>query len=191
MDSFSQYDTAARRIRDLPTDSPTQEKLQKAIFHQATSFLHLHMLPLKTLPKVLKHATPHGKASNGHRLPSDGSGIIPTASRSTSALASIRQGNNDTKSSVSLTSDNSSRISALESEEKSLRDRLIVLEEQKFFVSEMIADANRRRKFDEVSSLAMNVEDLSKEIDRVNGMLGQLDFESVYAGGSVTPTNAS
>ena len=149
------------------------------------------MLPLKTLPKILKHATPHGKTPNNHRLPTDGSGIIPSTSRSTSALASIKYGSNNTTSSLSLTSDNSSAISALEAEEKSLRDRLIVLEEQKFFVSEMIADANRRRKFDEVSSLALNVEDLSKEIDHVNGMLGQLDFESVYAAGSVTPTNAS
>jgi hypothetical protein len=83
-------------------------------------------------------------------------------------------------SNSSLASDASSAVSALEAEEKSLRERLIVLEEQKFFVSEMIADANRRRKFDEVSSLAMNVEDLTREIDRVNGMLARLDFESVY-----------
>lgn len=46
IDSFSQYDVAARRIRDLPTDSETQKKLQTAIHQQATNFLHLHMLPL-------------------------------------------------------------------------------------------------------------------------------------------------
>lgn len=68
----------------------------------------------------------------------------------------------------------------METEEKNLRERLIVLEEQKFFVSEMIADANRRRKFDEVSSLAMNMEDLSREIDRINGLLSSLDFEGIY-----------
>jgi hypothetical protein len=33
-----------------------------------------------------------------------------------------------------------------------------------------------------VSSLAVNVEDLSREIDRVNGMLAGLDFEGVYTG---------
>lgn len=87
-----------------------------------------------------------------------------------------------------MTSETSSAISALEAEEKSLRERLIVLEEQKFFVSEMIADANRRRKFDEVSSLAVNIEDLSREIDRVNGMLDALDFEGVYTG--VQPANS-
>ena len=46
IDSFSQYDVAARRIRDLPTDSETQKKLQIAVHQQATNFLHLYMLPL-------------------------------------------------------------------------------------------------------------------------------------------------
>lgn len=127
------------------------------------------MLPLKTLPKILKHASPHGHSSNGHLTPH---------SRSNSALASIRYNDVDASSQAS----SSSAISALEAEEKTLRERLIVLEEQKFFVGEMIADANKRRKFDEVSSLAQNVEDLSREIDQVNGMLGQLDFVGAYAG---------
>ena len=76
----------------------------------------------------------------------------------------------------------------MEAEEKELKERLIVLEEQKFLVSEMIADANKKRRFDEVSSLAQNVEDLSREIDQVNGMLAQLDVAGAYAqSGSLTP----
>jgi len=169
MDSFAQYDIAARRIRDLLTSSETQKKLQKAIHQQATSFLHLHMLPLKTLPKVLKHASPHGALSNGHLSPNG-------HSRTNSALSVIKYNDIDNSSHMS----SSSAISALEEEEKSLRDRLIVLEEQKFFVSEMVADANRRRKFDEVRSLTQNVQDLSKEIDQIQGQIGQLDFAGAY-----------
>lgn len=181
-DAFAQYDVAARRIRDLPTDSPTQQRLQKAIYQQATNFLHLHMLPLKSLPKILKHATTNGRPAS----PASSIGTPPNHAagghrRSESALASIKyNGMAVSGSNTSLASDTSSAVSALEAEEKALRERLIVLEEQKFFVSEMIADANRRRKFDEVSSLAMNVEDLSREIDRINGMLAALDFEGVY-----------
>lgn len=143
------------------------------------------MLPLKSLPKVLKHAS-SGADGTPNRA---GSPAIPNGSSAgnrpqDSALVSIkyndRLGANGSTS--SLNSDASSAVSALEAEEKSLRERLIVLEEQKFFVSEMIADANRRRKFDEVSSLAVNVEDLSREIDRVNGMLSSLDFAGVYTG---------
>lgn len=47
-------------------------------------------------------------------------------------------------------------------------------------VQEMVAEANKRRKFDEVAALAGNVEDLSREIDGIQGMLDNLDFEGVY-----------
>ena len=171
MESFTQYDTAAWRIRDHPTDSPTQQKLQKAVYQQASNFLHLHMLPLKTLPKILKHATPHGSRSS----------FQLSNGRPTSALTSIKY-NNEPDSFSQLSSEQSSQISALEAEEKQLKERLIVLEEQKFFVQEMVADANKRRKFDEVAALAGNVEEISKEIDGVQNMLAGLDFESAYTG---------
>lgn len=176
MDSFSQYDTAARRIRDMPSQSATQLKLQKAIYQNATQFLHLHMLPLKSLPKVLKHATPHGAGSGK-----------PDKNNPRTSLAVLNRNHhvrNDSSSNISVTSFASSRVSELEAEEKALRERLIVLEEQKFMVQEMIADANRRRKFDEVAALAGNVEDLSAEIDRVQKLVDNLrnEFEGVYTG---------
>lgn len=171
MDAFAQYNVAARRLRDLPTVSPTQQQLQRAIFQQATSFLHIHMLPLKALPKIMKHASAHGVGVGSVERPllnGQGGG----------ALKPGLQGEHD---SVSQASSNSA-ISALEAEEKGLRERLIVLEEQLFLVKEQIVVANKRRKFDEVSSLAQNVEDLSQEIDRVQGQLGQLDFAGLYSG---------
>ncbi|KAI9726722.1 MAG: carboxypeptidase Y-deficient [Cirrosporium novae-zelandiae] len=168
MDSFTQFDIAARRIRDFPTKSPSEQRLQKAIYQRAASFLHIHMLPLKALPKVLKHASPHGLPDT--RLTANG--------KPRPALAAIKYNDIDASSQAS----GSSVVSLLEAEEKSLRERLIVLEEQKFFVSEMVVDANKRRKFDEVSTLAQNLEDLSKEIDQVNGMIGHLDFEGAYTG---------
>ena len=163
MESFTQYDVAARRIRDLPTESETQEKLQKAIYQKATSFIHLHMLPLKALPKILKHASPSGAASRGN-------------SRPNGALASIKFNDVENASQVS----SSSAVSALEEEEKSLRERLIVLEEQKFFVSEIVDYANKRRKFDEAGSLTQNLQDLTHEIDQIQGQLAGLDFAGVY-----------
>ena len=185
MDSFTQYDTAARRIRDMASQSPTQLKLQKAIYQNATQFLHLHMLPLKSLPKVLKHATPHGSSQKSD---------LHTAANPRSTLAVLngpagskhtRHDSSSALSIASFTSQNSARISELESEEKSLRERLIVLEEQKFLVQEMIADATRRRKFDEVAALAGNVEDLSHEIDDVGKMAEGVrgEFEGLYSGG--------
>ena len=163
MDAFAQYDAAAKRIRDLPTESQTQAKLQKAVYQQAYNFLSTHMLPLRSLPRVLKHAAPQGSKSSSRV-------------NGGSALASIKYNDRQTGSVVS----SSSAVSALESVEKELRERLIVLEEQKFMVSEMVADATKHRRFDEVTSLAQNLEDLSREVDQINGQLGQLDFAGVY-----------
>lgn len=135
------------------------------------------MLPLKSLPQVLKHATAHGqgpstaKSANG---------------RPNGALASIKYNDQDAASQAS----SSSAVSALEAEEKVLREQLILFEEQSFLVKEQIGDASKRRKFDEVESLTRNVEDLGREIDRVQGQLGQLDFASAYNGVTVnSPTS--
>lgn len=135
------------------------------------------MLPLKSLPKILKHATPNGVS---HRASTsiDGHLAPPSAyprRNSSSPLAAIR--------SEAASSD--SAISSLEAEEKELRERLIVLEEQKFMVGEMLADAQRRRKFEEVEALARNVEDLGVEIDGINSGLQnlQVGFEEAFLGG--------
>jgi rabenosyn-5 len=142
------------------------------------------MLPLKSLPKILKHASPHG-AAGPSRLSSSNSITTTKAAAATTttpnALAAIRF--NDALETGSQVSSRSSAIESLEAEEKELRERLIVLEEQKFIVNEMLNDARKRRKFDEVQSLSLNVDDLTREVDSVNGQLAQLDFATAYGGG--------
>jgi rabenosyn-5 len=172
LESFQQYNSAARRILSLPTHSETQKSLQREIYNQAVSFLQIHMLPLRTLPKVLKHATPYG-----HR-PHHTNGSSSTITEGKGALASIKFRDGDETSQIS----SSSAVSVLESEEKVLRERLMVLEEQRYLVGEMMADANKRRMYEESKALQNNKDDLTSEIDRINGQLGQLDFEGAYRG---------
>lgn len=173
IDSFGKYDLAAKRIRDLPTGgSEAQEKLQKAIYRQAEGFLHLHMLSLKSLPRLLKHATPNGTSAKSHQQ----SHLSPHHN----AIKSIKtQDQTDDTSSVTSTA-----ISTMEAEEKELREQLIVLEEQRFMVKEMVRDAVVKRRFEEVESLRGNLGDLEREIDAVGGRLAALDFEGAYLGGS-------
>lgn len=181
-ESFTQFDVAARRIRDLPTTSTTQQRLQKQVYTQAANFLHVHMLPLRALPKILKHASPHGASTaNGHLSP---------APQERGRLAAIKHGHTRSLSGENSSQPSSaSRISSLETEEKQLREELIVLEEQRFMVGEMVADAQRRRKFEEVEALGRNVEDLTREIDRVQGTLENVraQFEGVYTGVDTPP----
>ncbi|KAI9715835.1 MAG: carboxypeptidase Y-deficient [Chrysothrix sp. TS-e1954] len=178
-DSFTQYDVAARRIRDLPTSSPAQQRLQRQVHMQASQFLHVHMLPLKSLPRILKHAAPappHSRTVSTDSSLTNGAGASHISTPNQTRPSLIKP-----PSETSTTS----RLSVLESEEKSARDSLIVLEEQKFMVGEMLADAQRRRKFEEVESLGRNLDEVTRECDRLAGVLGGLRREvaEVWGGG--------
>lgn len=171
-DSFTKYDVAARRIRDMKTDSPTQKQLQKAIHQAASSFLHMHMLPLKNLPRMLKHNS-SSSSSSRNRLLANGHVASP-----------LRNGS-DILETASQTSETSTVVSALETEEKELRERLIVLEEQKYMVQTMISGAHGARRFEEVSALTRNVEELDIEIESVRSKVAAVEekWQGLYTNG--------
>ncbi|KAI0529851.1 FYVE zinc finger protein [Xylaria digitata] len=172
-DSFTKYDVAARRIRDMKTDNPSQQRLQKAIYQAASSFLHMHMLPLKNLPRLLKHKSSGSTKShltpNGH------------------VAGPLRQG--DVLETASQTSEGSTVVSTLETEERELRERLIVLEEQKYMVQKMISASRGARRFEEVSALTRNVEELDKEIEAANAQVSGVEqrWQGLYANGGLIP----
>ncbi|KAI3319494.1 FYVE zinc finger protein [Xylariaceae sp. AK1471] len=173
-DSFTKYDIAARRIRDMKTDSAAQQRLQKAIYQAASSFLHMHMLPLKNLPRLLKH---NSSSSTKSRLMPNGHIASP-----------LRHG--DVLETASQTSEGSTVASALETEEKELRERLIVLEEQKYMVQKMISAARGARRFGEVSALTRNAEELDKEIEAARVKVSEVDerWQGLYANGGPAPS---
>jgi hypothetical protein len=211
VDAFAQYDVAARRIRDLPADSPMQQRLQKAVYQQAATFLHLHMLPLKSLPKALKRASPNGVAGangvvdNSRRQQQQQQQQRPVASarRNGNARALTAAADTDSTSrgssgsisnssaslsgtatmmsdSTSSTGTASTSLAAMEAEERNLRERLMVLEEQRFLVTDMLATARAQRRFDEVTALTGNVKELAREIELIDARLAQLDFAGAY-----------
>lgn len=169
-DSFTKYDMAARRIRDMKTDSLAQQRLQKAVYQAASSFLHMHMLPLKNLPRLLKQSSSSSSAKN--RLTPNGHVASP-----------LRQG--DVADTASQTSEGSTAVSILETEEKELRERLIVLEEQKYMVQKMINTSRGSRRFEEVSALTRNVEELDREIESARTKVGEIEsrWRGLYANG--------
>lgn len=178
-DSFTKYDLAAKRIRDMKTKSSSQLRLQKAIYQAASTFLHTHMLPLKSLPRMLKHASSSSKPRLGPHL---ANGHHPASPLRNGSALSV-----DTLDTASQTSETSTVVSALETEEKELRERLIVLEEQKYMVQEMINNASGARRFEEVSALTRNVEELQKEIEAVTRQVGGVEerWEGLYAAGGM------
>lgn len=174
IDSFTKYDIASKRLRDLKTESPTQKYLQKAIYQAASSFLHMHMLPLKNLPKILKSSS---SSTSARRLLPNGHAPSPLRGNSDMFLETASQ-----------TSETSTVVSALETEEKELKEKLIILEEQKYMVQAMIANSQGAKRFEEVSALTRNVDELEKEIQDVKGKVGDVEdrWQGLYANGGPT-----
>lgn len=157
-DAFAKYDLAAKRIRDMKTDSPTQLRLQQSVYAAASSFLHANLIPLKSVPRVLRS----NSMQHQHRRLLNGS---------TSTLSPLRNGESAFSQDAETSSNaGASEVSAVQSEldieEKEAKERLVVLEEQMFMVQEMLKSARQQRRFEEVSALNRNVEELEAEIER-------------------------
>lgn len=186
-DSFAKYHVAAKRIRDMKTTSPTQLRLQKNVYTAASSFLHTYMLPMKSLPSMLKrNVSNQGNASSHRRLlgateRQGSSGSVP------GALSPLRKGESaepgSETASLGEASETSTAVSALETEEKELRERLVVLEEQRFLVQEMVNNARASRRFEEVGALNKNVEELDREINALSNAVDGVEhrWEGLYS----------
>ncbi|EFX02435.1 vacuolar segregation protein [Grosmannia clavigera kw1407] len=183
MDSFAKYNLAAVRLRDLSTQNPSQKRLQRAVYTAASTFLHANMVPLKHLPKMLRAKQPGAaNALSPHRKalsPLNGSGLHLSPLRNGELL-----GDGDTASLAG--SEVSTAVSALETEEKELREKLVVLEEQRFLVQQMVDNARGSRRFEEVGALSRNVEELDREIARLKHQVGGVEerWEGLYAIGA-------
>lgn len=176
-DAFSKYDLAAKRIRDLKTDSPTQLRLQKAIYASASAFLHANLIPLKSVPAMLK-----SHSSGTRRLLSGANG----SSHSSPLRNGESAGFDAETSSLGGASEVSTAVSLLETEEKEAREKLVVLEEQRFMVQEMLSHARSARRFEEVGTLTRNLEELDKEIEASKKLIAGVEerWEGLYAAGA-------
>lgn len=101
----------------------------------AKLFLQQHMLPLQSIPKVLRGKEKSPLAANGNE-----------------------NGISDAK-------------------EKELKEKMMVLEEQKYLVENMIEQAKKGRKMEEVAALKESVKDLAEEIEKIKRELGDLFVE--------------
>lgn len=187
-DAFAKYDAAARRVRDLPAESEAQRRLQRAVHAQASAFLHANLIPLKSLPKLLRGAEGGGGGgSSSGRAGSNGHDRMG----STGAASPLRNGEvlgngegGEVAEEGTETGSEASAVATLEAEERALRERLVVLEEQRFLVLGMMGSARGARRFEEVGALRRNVEELDGEIEALQKKVGSLEerLEGLYSG---------
>ncbi|PVH20868.1 hypothetical protein CXQ85_004378 [Candidozyma haemuli] len=60
---------------------------------------------------------------------------------------------------------------------RELREELMVVSEQQYLVNQQIAEAKKRRRFDEISALSENVSELEKRKSELENELGEFGFE--------------
>lgn len=195
IDAFAKYGAAAKRMRDLPAEGG-QKRLQMAVYTYASGFLHTNMLPLKSLPQLLRSSS--SISSRTSRLLSSQHSstnlIHPSnlrhaefASDSDASTKAPRHLNTNGHTAPHSDTDDgaSTVVSQLESEEKELRERLVILEEQLFMVEQMTQVATKARRFEEVSALSRNREELEGEIQVLRGKVGDIEvrMEGAYHNG--------
>jgi rabenosyn-5 len=64
-----------------------------------------------------------------------------------------------------------------DAKEKELKEKMMVLEEQKYLVENMIERARKGRRMEEVAALKESMEDLEGEIGKIQQELGDLFIE--------------
>lgn len=181
VDSFTKYNLAATRLRDLKTDNAGQARLQAAIYATASTFLHANMVPLKHVPRMLRSQQPQSPSGHRKLLSSLNGGAHNSPLRNGQSAAM-----DGTDGASVAGSEVSTAASVLESEEKDLRERLVVLEEQRFLVQDMVNNARGSRRLEEVSALSKNIEELDKEIEGLRRKVKGVEerWEGIYAQGA-------
>ncbi|KOS13257.1 hypothetical protein Malapachy_1460 [Malassezia pachydermatis] len=90
---FSQFDQLARKIERLPPTvhglvSPTQKRLQQAIFSRATIYLQRNMFPLQSLPVARKEKSKSSPSTSATNLPLEAQQQINVLSEQEALLSS-------------------------------------------------------------------------------------------------------
>ncbi|CCH42151.1 Vacuolar segregation protein pep7 [Wickerhamomyces ciferrii] len=135
MDSFASFDKLTKEIVLLTPENESESKIQLSVQTDSIKFIQKNMIPLKSLPKILKQKEDLVKSQTPPKL-------------------------------------NHEQIQKI----KQNREELMVLNEQKFLVGEMIENCKNQRKFDELPTLQDNMDELERNIQVLQLSLGNEGF---------------
>ncbi|KAF9370986.1 carboxypeptidase Y-deficient [Podila verticillata] len=137
LDDFALFDSISKKIARLPSHSQHQKQLHTNLYWWATQYLQTNMFPLSVIPKVF------GNNNNANGRPGS-----PSVSL-TPSTSSPRPGS-------ALDSNSEGTIEQLA--------QLAVMEEQRQLVESYIEEATKKRRFDDVKSLKMSLDELESEM---------------------------
>ncbi|KAG0342253.1 carboxypeptidase Y-deficient [Podila horticola] len=136
LDDFALFDSISKKIARLPAHSQHQKQLHTNLYWWATQYLQTNMFPLSVIPKVFGNSSANGRPGS------------PSVSL-TPSTSSPRPGS-------ALDSNSEGTIEQLA--------QLAVMEEQRQLVESYIEEATKKRRFDDVKSLKMSLDELENEM---------------------------
>ncbi|KAI1302150.1 carboxypeptidase Y-deficient [Mortierella claussenii] len=145
LDDFALFDSISKKIAKMPAHSQHQKQLHTNLYWWATQYLQTNMFPLSVIPKIF---------GNGGKDPKQLGASSPASSSSPAPSISSPMPDGST-----LAQDNEAAIETLA--------QLAVMEEQRRQVESYIEEATRKRRFDDVKSLQMSLEELESEISAI------------------------
>ncbi|GMM38172.1 Pep7 protein [Saccharomycopsis crataegensis] len=137
-------------------------------------YLKRHTSVLKRFQEVLLSRRKLQKQVNNQKVIETPVGSSAT-NKSSSITTNSNNNNNNNNKDIAITVVDLNNTASLESadEIKHLREELMILKEQHFLIDQMIDNAKKERKFDEVVTLKENVEELNGRISEILGHLGE------------------
>jgi hypothetical protein len=147
----------SKKIMRLPANNETEKRLQREIYNGCNLFLQKYKLTLSLLPKVsrsssIQSTTVSVKSPNPEQT--------DTAMDKANSLPPIESPKQD------VASPSTDEIDA-----QGLRETLAVLRDQKDRVEAYMREAIERRKFEDVQSLKLSLDDLETEINNIRNQL--------------------
>ncbi|KAI9143815.1 FYVE zinc finger-domain-containing protein [Paraphysoderma sedebokerense] len=161
---FSQVDNLAKKIHSLPTSSTQEKRIHQNILMATNNFLQTHMFTLSLLPKLSKDGTltpnrssSQDSISSPKPLPSTPS-LTPQQTSSPSFLTSLLG--------ISSSPSTPAKSSVIQpNPEKEMYLQTLI--EQYTQVEAFINEATQKRRLDDVQSLKVSLDELVKEIVKI------------------------
>ncbi|CAG8522589.1 16423_t:CDS:10 [Funneliformis mosseae] len=152
LENFAQFDMISKKINSLLTYSESEKRLQSNIHLAANQYLQQSMLPLSVLPRIFKKD--QNQQTKDQQIDDDDDVVLAFA--------------NGRPRSLSMSSTKSVK------EEKQLRQQLEAFLEQEKNLEVFIQEATRKRKFDDLKTLKISLDEIRMEITKKKSELGDL-----------------
>ena len=164
VEAFGKYDGLSKKIAALPTRNQTEKRVHASICNGAKLFLQNHMFTLQLLPR-LNDIIAASESSSVASSADEKEDRTPRTSTASSASTAVKP--NKFSLANLLRSPPQQPLKPPVTLTVEQQQQLEILMEQKNQLQQFVKEAIQTRRFDDVVSLKRNIEEIEREIGRI------------------------